>query len=175
MRPGKSLEDKLNNYIVDANGCWIWQGTTNKGGYGLLHHKQWNTTSHRAYYITYVDKDLTLPLDHKCRVRLCMNPDHLEPVTDYENFIRGEAPAAKVVRTNKCKRGHELSPDNVYLQKGLRVCRKCQAIRDEGRSVTKACLNCGANYKANKYRANQYKYCGHRCAALARYRVRKSV
>ena len=72
-----------------------------------------------------------LELDHLCRVRHCVNPDHLEPVTHKENTLRGSCPAAVNARKTHCKRGHPLTDDNIARQSktNARVCLKCQAVR----------------------------------------------
>jgi hypothetical protein len=71
-----------------------------------------------------VGADLTL--DHLCRNRACVNPDHLEPVTIAVNVLRGESPPARNARKTHCPQGHEYTPDNTYYnQKGWRACATC--------------------------------------------------
>lgn len=74
-------------------------------------------------------------LDHLCRITLCCNPEHLEPVTQAENIMRGIAPSAFNAVKTHCKRGHEFTPENTYIQpsNGGRVCVAC-ARSDEGRA-----------------------------------------
>lgn len=68
-----------------------------------------------------------LVIDHLCRVRCCVNPDHLEPVTSIENTHRGEHP--NYIKT-RCKRGHSFVGENFYIdRRGYRVCRLCAAAR----------------------------------------------
>lgn len=69
--------------------CWIWQGATNKQGYGRLYADGRDNRAHRYWFEQLVgpipqDHDL----DHLCRVKPCANPDHLEPVTGPENTAR---------------------------------------------------------------------------------------
>jgi hypothetical protein len=67
-----------------------------------------------------------LELDHLCRVRRCVNPQHLEAVTRRTNMLRGAHPAAVVYRTGICRRGHPLTPDNVQMHHtGARQCLTC--------------------------------------------------
>lgn len=73
-----------------------------------------------------------LHIDHKCRVRSCVNPDHLEAVTVQENNRR--APRSDV-KKSECKRGHPMTPDNLYLYKNgaVRLCKECCKIRQSER------------------------------------------
>jgi len=80
-------------YIVNPiTGCWIWQGTRDAGGYG----RRWSRTEGRvqnAHVVFWEEIHGSVPegldLDHLCRNRACVNPDHMEPVTRSENIRRG--------------------------------------------------------------------------------------
>lgn len=114
------------------SGCWLWQGPLNQSGYACRRPEKGTTTLvHRWLYEQLVGPIPDgLPLDHLCRVRRCVNPAHLEPVTDRENWIRGESPSAVVVRTNLCKRGHDLAVYEYVRKDGRgRHCGECQRIR----------------------------------------------
>lgn len=79
---------------VDASGdCWEWRGGRNMRGYGQYHVDQWRTVqAHRyAYWLTVMSIPDGLELDHLCRNKGCVNPDHLEPVTHAENVRRSPA------------------------------------------------------------------------------------
>jgi hypothetical protein len=73
-----------------------------------------------------------LHLDHLCRTPLCVNPDHLEPVTHRENLLRGNTFAARNAAKTHCVQGHELTPDNLYLRKDRigRMCMTCRRNQD---------------------------------------------
>jgi hypothetical protein len=67
-----------------------------------------------------------LTIDHLCRNRACVNPEHLEPVTMRVNCLRGESPAAVHARKTHCPKGHEYSAENTYRHKGNhRMCKLC--------------------------------------------------
>jgi uncharacterized protein YktB (UPF0637 family) len=69
----------------------------------------------------------TLTIDHLCRNRICVNPDHMEPVTHRENTLRGTNIAATLAKLTHCKRGHLLSGDNVLPQRTHgRRCKTCR-------------------------------------------------
>jgi len=82
------------HYDVDEHGCWIWRGQKARG-YGLYQRSgnpQRRVHAHRAFYEHYVGSiPEDLQIDHLCRVRACVNPDHLEPVTSTENVRRSNA------------------------------------------------------------------------------------
>lgn len=70
-----------------------------------------------------------LVLDHLCRNRACWNPDHMEPVTNRENILRGVGATAQNVRKTHCPQGHEYTPDNLRRRPGRpeshRECLTC--------------------------------------------------
>lgn len=75
------------------SGCWLFTGKWSTGnGYGKTYWKGVHTVIHKAvweFFFGPVPKGLLL--DHKCRVRCCANPAHIEPVTVKENTRRGDA------------------------------------------------------------------------------------
>lgn len=108
-------------------GCWLWTAQLDKGGYGKvkLDGRPW--MAHRAAYTLLVGPiPAGLTLDHLCRVRNCVNPDHLEPVTLKENLMRGRTPAALNSAKTACPQGHPYDEHNTYRWRGRRMCKKCQ-------------------------------------------------
>lgn len=115
-------------------GCFIWMGGLNEDGYGRVWANNKMSRAHRVayeYFIGPVPKGKVL--DHKCRMRCCVNPDHLEPVFQGENIRRGfagEVVRARHAAQTRCKQGHLLSGENlVPSTRGRRVCRVCQRRR----------------------------------------------
>ena len=108
-------------------GCWLWAANCNWNGYGLLKVKRVTYAAHRYVYRAMrgaIPSNLTL--DHLCRVRSCVNPSHLEPVTMRINTLRGNAVTALNFAKTHCLRGHEFTVANTYLWKGHRACKACR-------------------------------------------------
>lgn len=115
-------------------GCYIWlEGLTN-GGYGELRFLGLTEGAHRvAYRLAGGEIPAGHDLDHLCKVRSCINPAHLEPVTRQVNIQRSDA-GAKVAADNlaktHCPHGHPYAGDNLYVRPdGCRTCRECKRIR----------------------------------------------
>jgi hypothetical protein len=116
---------------VKPDGCWIWLGGRDNTGYGRLTFEGVHDRAHRVSYATFVGPIPDgLFIDHLCRVPACINPAHLEPVTNKENCDRG----IKSSRKTHCDYGHELTPENTYNRsRGTRECRRCGNERDRRR------------------------------------------
>jgi hypothetical protein len=116
-------------YVVTPDGCWRWTGSFDKDGYGRFQVGPRAKLAHRVM-LAAVGRDVPdgMEVDHLCRNRSCVNPDHLEPVTHIENCVRAYH-ARKA-----CKNGHELTPENTRLEwrtpQGLpwRACRACDRV-----------------------------------------------
>jgi len=112
-------------------GCWLWSGAISGGGYGQFSIKRKIQYAHRVSYVHFVGPIPSgLEIDHLCRTRSCVNPDHLEPVTRRENTKRGnlfKVLAAQKAAITHCPRGHPYSGDNLYRypSDGRRGCRAC--------------------------------------------------
>lgn len=131
MRRIENLREHFeNSYVAEPNsGCWLWTGYVAGNGYGIIYGRFPDGThqqkAHRyGYQLIRGEVPSGLQLDHKCRTRCCVNPDHLEPVTQQENMRRGERYRALV--TGTCKYGHPVRVVTQYGGKRSR-CSTCQA------------------------------------------------
>lgn len=126
----------------DQDACWTWQGMTTANGYGRIsfalaygqHVRE--IRAHRvAYILTHGSVSPDLVIDHLCRNRLCVNPAHLEAVTDRVNILRGAGLAAQYAARTHCARGHDLmDPANTRTDPDRsRKCRACERLRDQAR------------------------------------------
>jgi hypothetical protein len=120
-----------------STGCVLWGGGLTNG-YGSI---SVNGKSRRVHVVAYEQAVGPVPpglqLDHLCRVRNCINPKHLEPVTNRENVLRGVGPTAQNARATHCYRGHELiGPNEMKRKKGWRRCRIC--TRDDSKKYREA-------------------------------------
>jgi hypothetical protein len=112
----------------DADECWAWTGRTSTKGYAVLSIKYTDWYAHRLSYTRHKGAiPEGMVIDHLCRNTECINPDHLEAVTDQTNVLRGVSPGAKATRNDACKHGH---PRSEYGRRyGPRIhCTACSAI-----------------------------------------------
>src|SRR5438132_887862 len=123
VMPRDALEAR---YEPEPNsGCWLWTGILSYGGYGRVKFKGKHYAAHRvSYEASRGAIPMGLQIDHLCRVRSCINPDHLELVTCRENLLRGNTLQAANARKTHCPAGH---PYDVVYAPAERGCRRCKA------------------------------------------------
>jgi hypothetical protein len=120
---------------VNEAGCWIWQKQIVRGGYGRFTIGSYkdgtrrSATVHRESYIAFKGAIPDgLVIDHLCRVRACCNPNHLEAVTQTENYRRG-LKGILFVQPTHCKKGHLLAGENSRQRSKRTVeCRTCARL-----------------------------------------------
>jgi len=116
MAPQLTPAERFFAKVEFTDTCWLWRACLDRYGYGKTAVK-----AHRWVYEFCVGPIPNhLQIDHLCRVRHCVNPDHLELVTSAENTKRGKRGG----RTH-CVHGHPLFGDNLYQQEFRRSCRQC--------------------------------------------------
>lgn len=116
--------DHFSRYEVTPSGCWRWTGPLFDNGYGHISAATAGVTlAHRAFYMRAKGEvPEGLDLDHLCRNRACVNPDHLEPVSRSINIQRG----VEARDTGRCKHGHDMSVPDAWIDTGRgRRCREC--------------------------------------------------
>ena len=145
------LPERIEAKIIPEpnSGCWLWLGglRDKRDGYGGVGYdgKIWRT--HKLVY-TLLRHEVppTTALDHKCRNRICCNPDHLEPVTWKENIHRGEGVAAGNRLKTHCRRGHPYEGSNLYVWNNQRYCVICSNGHKQ-RSARKKALEADPVYQ----------------------------
>lgn len=120
------------------SACWVWIGSKSESNYSGLFYGSFyldgkRVKAHRVSFELVKGPIGDLELDHLCRNTLCVNPDHLEPVTRSENVLRCDHGHRKKTH---CPKGHEYTDANVYHppnRPNVRHCRTCQAERQRQR------------------------------------------
>jgi hypothetical protein len=107
--------------LCRGSGCWVWLAYRDPKGYGSFKWLgRWTKAHHVA--LLALGTQITDQVDHTCTNTSCVNPAHLEPVTNAENMRR------RYARMTHCKHGHPMS--EAYVEnRGGRNCRTCQRLR----------------------------------------------
>lgn len=119
----------VSEYRPDLGSCHIWIGALSEKGYGSFFNER-NQSAH-TWLWTEVNGPIPQGMvpDHLCRVRACVNLNHLEIVTNGENTLRGMSFSAVNKRKTHCNDGHELTPENCYDYTDRRHCKICARLK----------------------------------------------
>lgn len=177
----------MDKVAVEAPGaCWIWCGALFTQGYGMFWLDGKQRRAHRVLYVwTYGELGLGDDLDHTCRNRSCVNPDHLQVTTRRENVLRGTGPTAINARKERSVHGQDLDYVDPRGWRGSRkdrtaaAARYREAHRDEinerrrrNRSRVvhepRICPQCGASFTPIR---STKRYCSEHCQATANNRA----
>lgn len=134
-----TVEERFWSKVDKTGECWEWTAAS-ADGYGRfgIEGKSVQRAHRVAYELLVGPIPESLVLDHLCRNTGCVNPAHLDPVTQNENVRRGQHPSGDqhyLGGKTHCLRGHEFTPGNTYKPPGKnqRHCRACKNERDRER------------------------------------------
>ena len=111
--------------VDPETGCWLWQLHVDRDGYGVIKVKGMPRAAHRISFEAFKGAIPDgMQVDHVCRNRSCVNPEHLRAVDSRTNTFAPGSEATAAVNSAKvrCPRGHEYA-----WYQGRRVCRPCRA------------------------------------------------
>lgn len=185
-KPRPASERFHSKYEVDpTTGCWNWTAARGDHGYGTIGEtvapmKSKTLLAHRLSFEMHKGPiPEGLVVDHMCNNRACVNPNHLQAITHWENINRSPSPEIQRRLANRCIRGHDLTDQaNVYirLDTGRRQCKPCERIRAEaarrraGAMPQKRGVECGTYSGAIAHYRRKETPCDPCRAAQAEYR-----
>jgi hypothetical protein len=131
-----SAEQRFWQYVDKTEDCWNWTGWTYRHGYGGFRpggRGDPNGYAHRfSYEATLGPIPDGLEIDHLCRNRRCVRPDHLEPVTHAENHRRRRGIKTGPYNVgDRCRRGHSRAEHTAINRQGFRYCRECSRLAQQ--------------------------------------------
>ncbi len=172
----------LGKVSVEPNtGCWLWTAQVSPEGYGKFRFAGGQLAHRFAHEVAIGAIPKGLQIDHLCRQRSCVNPEHLDVVTQAENMRRG----IKGVLTTHCPQGHAYTDENTtHNSKGGRVCRKCRKADADARTarlrserpakVPRTHCARGHEYSETAYLYRGKRYC-RACSSAGKRRRRKAA
>lgn len=141
----RDLIDRIADKFLVGDHCWPWIASLDMGGYGQINAGGAKTMMLAAHRVVYEMLKGPIPegmvIDHLCRNRACVRPDHMEVVTHRTNILRGTGQSARNAKKTHCKNGHEFTPENTY-----------SGISRNGNPY-RHCRTCTLAYQKVRYRA----------------------
>lgn len=128
----KTVWDRFWEKVDTSGECWLWKASLDLNGYGRFTIGRREEKAHRTAYILIKGSiPDNLVCDHLCRNSQCVNPNHIELVTQRENVLRGISLSAKRAKQIACHNGHAFTEKNTYIPIGThaRKCRECHKLR----------------------------------------------
>lgn len=146
-----TVERFMRHVVLADSGCWTWIGAKKGNGYGIAASAGRVVSTHRISYELFRGPiPEGLHIDHVCHSRdaaclggiscphrMCVNPDHLEPVSAAENLRRGRGFVARQVRVTECPQGHPYDQANTAWLRNKRSCRACDRVRHAARRLAR--------------------------------------
>jgi len=158
------------SHAPELGPCWIWTGYRRNGRYPWMYYAGRPVAAYRVAYILLVGPiPEGLQIDHLCRVVFCVNPVHLEPVTQKENIRR------QIAAITHCAQGHPYDAENTAYAnptgriryRYCRICTRANASRYRKSLANRLCEFCGRSFKPGDTRT---RFCGNKCARQAQLR-----
>ena len=138
-RQTEPLDARILKKTDRSGDCWLWTGYLDRDGYAVITVGKQVMRAHRVSYSTFVGAIADgLEIDHLCRIRHCVRPEHLEPVSRRENVLRqieatgaigGQRPNS-LATDGVCVAGHTMDEENTYRNGGRAFCRACHRQRN---------------------------------------------
>ena len=134
-----SIADRFWKKVCKTETCWLWTAAKQPNGYGVFGVLKNDVQSAHRYSLTLAGRDIPhgFTVDHLCKNRACVRPDHLEVVTMREKLRRGDGWSGINARKTHCPQGHPLVEGNLCREKYGRKCLICRRLRDMKRYVIK--------------------------------------
>jgi hypothetical protein len=143
-----TVEERFWSYVAVGTDdeCWPWTGAL--GGrcayrYGQMRVAGSCAYAHRlSYTLAHGPIEPGLVIDQLCRNTRCVNPSHLEAVTQRDNLLRGKTITARNAAVTQCPAGHSYTGTNTYMDGNKRVCRTCKRDRNRNRLAARKASPC---------------------------------
>lgn len=172
----RTPEERFFAKVEKTATCWNWTAHLNEDGYSKFRMGDKHKFGHRVSYEWFVGPiPEGLTIDHLCRNRKCVNPEHLEAVTHKVNVLRGTAPSALHAVKTHCPRGHAYDEANTFWNRDgtRRGCRQCRRDRHLDRYVPHPPTHCRRGHEYTPKNTGRNPKDGSRkCRACANARAR---